>query len=62
MKKNLKKLNKMKEYKLGMLVKRYINKKIYNEKKVSIVDYYNYPQIIYDDNNIIFEYNYFLTR
>lgn len=52
----------MKEYKLEILVKRYINKKIYNEKKVSIVDYYNYPQIIYDDNNIIFEYNYFLTR
>ena len=35
-----------------MLVKRYINQKKYNEKKISIVDYYNNPQIIYDDNII----------
>lgn len=46
----------MKENKLITLVEKYIIYKINNEKHVSIINYYNYPEIIYDGNDIIYNY------
>ena len=46
----------MKENKLITLVEKYIIYKINNEKFVSIINYYNYPQIIYDGDDIMISY------
>lgn len=46
----------MKESKFISFVEQYIIYKINNEKPVSIINYYNYPQIIYDEDDIIFSY------
>lgn len=46
----------MKESKFISLIEQYINFKINNEKPVSIINYYNYPEIIYDGDDIIFNY------